>query len=277
MILHINEIKESLIAELKKLAAQQAKRVCFLQFGNDAASTTFVKMKMKLAEQVGIEAVHVQKDTRLNDAVGQGATTAKALQVLGELVGQDYDGIVIQLPLPADIDTELVIDSIPTELDIDMLSEDAKVQYRNATTERTAPVAAAVQEILWDKKVMLIGRKIVVLGKGRLVGEPVAMLLDRQELPYTWIDIDTPTDVRLKALQEADVIISGIGVPHSITPDMIKEGVILIDAGTSEQITTGKLVGDIDPACTDKASWYTPVPGGVGPLTVVCLLRNLFL
>jgi methylenetetrahydrofolate dehydrogenase (NADP+)/methenyltetrahydrofolate cyclohydrolase len=186
-----------------------------------------------------------------------------------------YDGIVVQLPLPADIDADMVLDSIPTEYDIDMLSEDAKVQYQKAATMRTAPVAAAVQEILWHEKVILIGKKIVVLGNGRLVGEPIRMLLDRQELPYATIDIETSAHHRLELLQEADIIFSGIGVPHFIAAEMVKEGVVLIDAGTSEQ--AGKLVGDIDPACADKASVYTPVPGGVGPLTVACIFRNLYL
>lgn len=255
-----------MVAELKAEAARNKKRVCFVQFGDDPVSTPFVKMKMRLAEEIGVQAVHLQKAI---------ASTAEALAVLGQVVEEGYDGIVVQLPLPAGVDTDLVIDSLPTQYDIDMLSEDAKVQYRNATTMRTAPVAAAVQEILWHHKVILIGKKIVVLGKGRLVGEPIAMLLDRQELPYTWIDIETPPETRLQALQEADIVISGIGVPHSITPDMVKEGVVLIDAGTSEQ--AGKLAGDIDPDCAEKASLYTPVPGGVGPLTVACLFKNLFL
>ncbi len=259
------EIKEAIVKELTALAQKNSKRVCFIQFGTDAASTSFVGMKMKLARQVGIEAVHVQKDS---------SDTVEALAVVAEAMEQQYDGIVVQLPLPAGIDTDLVIDSIDTSYDIDMLSEDAKVHYRNATTERTPPVAAAVQEILWHHKVILIGKNIVVLGKGRLVGEPIAMMLDRQELRYTWIDMETPEDKKRAALLGADVVISGTGVPHGITPDMVKEGVVLIDAGTSEQ--SGKLVGDIDPACADKAFLYTPVPGGVGPLTVVSLLRNIF-
>jgi methylenetetrahydrofolate dehydrogenase (NADP+)/methenyltetrahydrofolate cyclohydrolase len=270
MIIDGNEIKKALVEELKTQGkpfddTQGKKRVAFLQFGDDVASTLFVKMKMKLAAEIGVEAIHIKKEIH---------ETTEALHALAEVVEQHYDGIVVQLPLPAGIDTELVIDSVPTEYDIDMLSEDAKVHYRNATTMRTAPVAAAVQEILWYHKIILLGKRIVVVGKGRLVGEPVAMLLDRQELPYTWIDIETPIDVRLQVLREAEVIISGTGVPHSITPDMITDGVVLIDAGTSEQ--RGKVAGDIDPACADKASFYTPVPGGVGPLTVVCLFKNLF-
>jgi methylenetetrahydrofolate dehydrogenase (NADP+)/methenyltetrahydrofolate cyclohydrolase len=266
MIINGNEIKEKIIEELKMLAAEQLTKVCFLQYGHDPAIASFIKVKMRVAEQLGIDATIVQKEA--ND-------TAEAIVALGEIIEQEYNGIVVQLPLPSHFDSDLILDSIPTESDIDMLSEDSKAQYRAAKTERTAPVAAAVQEILWAEKIILLGKNIVVLGKGRLVGEPITMLLDRQELPYTVIDIDTPNDVRINALQEADVIISGTGAPHSITPDIIKEGVVLIDAGTSEQ--KGKLVGDIDPSCADKASLYTPVPGGVGPITVACLFRNLFM
>jgi methylenetetrahydrofolate dehydrogenase (NADP+)/methenyltetrahydrofolate cyclohydrolase len=274
MIVNGNEIKQKIVEEIREMiekassdeSTARRKRVCFVQIGNDAGSTAFVKMKVQLAETLGIAADVVQKDI---------TTTEETIVLLAEVIEKNYDGIVVQLPLPQGMDTELVIDSIPTEQDIDMLSEDAKVQYRNATTERTAPVAAAVQAILWQNKIILVDKKIVVMGRGRLVGEPVTMLLDRQELAYTVIDIDTPADVRATVLKEADVIISGMGTPHAITPDMIKQGAVLIDAGTSE--SNGKLAGDIDPACADKASVYTPVPGGVGPITVACLFRNLFL
>ncbi|MEO5646189.1 MAG: bifunctional 5,10-methylenetetrahydrofolate dehydrogenase/5,10-methenyltetrahydrofolate cyclohydrolase [Candidatus Paceibacterota bacterium] len=268
MVIDAPTIKKDILEEIIAVnrTSLKKKRVCFVQFGNDASSTKFIEMKVKMAQDLGIEAV-VVKDPSI--------TTEEALLSLGTVIEQEYDGIVVQLPLPEGIDTNLVIDSIPTEMDIDMISEDSKVHYRAADTERTAPVAAAVQAMLWYHKIILIDKKVVVVGRGRLVGESILMLLDRQELPYTVIDINTPEEEKLAALQSADVIISGTGVPHSITVDMVKEGVVLIDAGTSEQ--AGKLVGDIDPACYEKAQWYTPVPGGVGPLTVVCLFRNLFL
>jgi methylenetetrahydrofolate dehydrogenase (NADP+)/methenyltetrahydrofolate cyclohydrolase len=268
MVIDTPTIKKDILEEIAKMSKMQlrAKRVCFVQFGNDAASAKFVEMKVKLAKDLGIEAEVVQSDV---------TDTAGALLLLGGVIEKEYDGIVVQLPLPEGIDTDLVIDSIPTEIDIDMLAEDSLVHYRNATTERTAPVAAAIQAMLWHHKIILIGKKIVVLGKGRLVGEPITMLLDRQELPYKVFDIDSNEEEKLAALKEADVVISGTGMPHSVTADMIKDGATLIDAGTSEH--GGKLVGDIDPSCYEKAQWYTPVPGGVGPLTVVCLLRNLFL
>ncbi|MDB5255221.1 MAG: folD [Candidatus Nomurabacteria bacterium] len=266
MVIDTPTIKQEVLEEIAKLAKSQKKRVYFVQFGTDAASAKFVQMKVAMAKDLGIEADVVHSAA---------AETAEALLVLADVIEKEYDGIVVQLPLPATMDTDLVIDSIPTEMDVDMLSEDSLVHYRNATTERTAPVAAAIQEMLWHHKIILIGKKIVVLGKGRLVGEPISMLLDRQELEYKVFDVDSNEEEKLEALKEADIVFSGMGMPHAITEDMVKEGVVLIDAGTSEQ--KGKLVGDIDPSCYDKAQWYTPVPGGVGPLTVVCLFRNLFL
>lgn len=258
-------IKKDIVEELKKLAALQKKRVCFIQLNDDAATEQFVTIKSRLAKELGIE-VEIVKE-HITD-------TAEAMALLGTVIEKEYDGIVLQLPLPESLDAELLIDSIPTEMDIDMLSEDSKAHYRAADTLRTAPVAAAVQEILWHHKIILVDKKVVVVGRGRLVGEPVMMLLDRQEVPYKVIDIETPEAEKLTYLAEADVVISGSGAGHSIIADMVKEGVVLIDAGTSEQ--AGKLIGDIDPSCYDKAKFYTPVPGGVGPLTIVCLFRNLF-
>ncbi len=267
MIIDTPTIKQDLLEEIiaSNATLPKKKRVCFVQFGNDASSTKFIEMKVALAKQLHIDADVVKSDV---------ADTVAALAVLADIIEKEYDGIVVQLPLPKGMDTDLVIDSIPTEMDIDMIAEDSKAHYRAADTERTAPVAAAIQEMFWLHKIILIDKKIVVVGQGRLVGEPVMMLLDRQEVPYAVIDINTPDADKFALLKEADIIISGTGAPHSITADMIKDGVVLIDAGTSEQ--SGKLVGDIDPSAYEKAQWYTPVPGGVGPLTVVCLFRNLF-
>ncbi|HTH93499.1 MAG TPA: tetrahydrofolate dehydrogenase/cyclohydrolase catalytic domain-containing protein, partial [Candidatus Paceibacterota bacterium] len=197
MIINGNEIKEKVLDDVRSLAQGTAKRVCFVQFGSDEASAAFIKMKLRVADGLGIQADVIHKDP---------ADTAEALLLMGEIIEKNYDGIVVQLPLPQHLDTDLIIDSIPTEMDIDILSEDAKAHYRAATTERVAPVAGAVQEILWENKIILIGKKIAVLGRGKLVGEPIIMLLDRQELPYTVIDITTPEEEKIKSIQEADVV-----------------------------------------------------------------------
>lgn len=266
MIINGTIIKEVLLEELAASAAGQHKRVCFIQFGDDAASTKFVAMKMNVAAQLGVEAEHVQSNV---------LTTDEAVATVQEAVAKSYDGIVVQLPIPAGIDAEAVINAIPAAMDIDVLSDAAIEAFKKGASKRLPPVAAAVESILKVHQVSPIGKNIVIRGKGKLVGEPVMMLFDQADVPYDAIDINTPEAEQLRLLQHADIIVSGFGMPHSLAPDMIKEGVVLIDAGTSEQ--AGKLAGDIDPACAAKASLYTPVPGGVGPITVACLFRNLFL
>jgi methylenetetrahydrofolate dehydrogenase (NADP+)/methenyltetrahydrofolate cyclohydrolase len=266
MIINGTIIKEVLVEEMLPLAQAEKKRVCFVQFGDNPASTKFVAMKMKLAAQLSIEAEHVRSSAQ---------TTDEAIAVLQEAVKKHYDGIVIQLPLPEGMDNEIVINAIPVGMDIDVLTAAGMAAFQQGRTERMPPVAAAAETILKVHNISPIGKHIVIRGKGKLVGEPVMKLFDRMDVAYEAIDIHTPQAEQLALLRNADIIISGVGVPHALTPDMIKEGVVLIDAGTSEQ--SGKLAGDIDPACAAKASLYTPVPGGVGPITVACLFKNLFL
>jgi methylenetetrahydrofolate dehydrogenase (NADP+) / methenyltetrahydrofolate cyclohydrolase len=266
MLVNGKEIFETYAEMLEFRAARlPSKRVAFVLFGNNTASEKFVERKMKFAERLDVQAVplHLQiKDT--NEAVYQ----------IHEIL-EKYDGIVIQLPLPDALDTQTLLNVVPVSKDIDMLSEEAKVWFKEGKTKCVPPVAYAVHTILSFYNIPLEQKEIVLLGKGKLVGEPIAMLFDRLGISYKAIDIHTPTEERDSMLLSADIIISGIGVPHSILPSMIKDGAVLIDAGTSEQ--EGKLVGDIHPDCEDKASLYTPVPGGVGPLTVLGLFNNLFL
>lgn len=260
------KVANEILQEVGVLAKALPKRVCFIQFGSDAASTAFVQRKSHAAEKMNIQAdvVHIES----------ASTSEEAISVVREAVSGEYDGIVVQLPLPAGINTELVINEIPLAQDIDMLSEKAIELFVAGDTERFPPVAGAVHELLQFKKISLEGKKVVVHGLGRLVGLPVTQLLSRQHVPYSTIDIETSEDEKKILLAEADVIITGVGKPHIIKPEMIKEGAVLIDAGTSAE--NGVLAGDVDPACYEKALFYTPVPGGVGPVTVAVLFRNLF-
>lgn len=256
------DLEEKLSTEL---LFSTPKKVCFVTFGGNAATEQFVKMKSRVAERIGI-AVEIKSYPEVR-------TTNEAKEIVSVLGKNDYDGIVVQLPLTSGIDTQTILDEIPPLKDIDVLGTVAKNAYMNGGTNRVPPVARAVQEILESCGIKLTRKKIVVVGRGRLVGEPVHLMLRRMNVLHDVVDIDTPESEKLALLKNADVIISGIGVPHGIKPSMVKQGVVLIDAGTSEQ--AGKLAGDIDPACEDKASYLTPVPGGVGPVTVVSLLRNL--
>lgn len=256
------ELEEKLVTEL---LFSTPKKVCFAIFGGDAATEQFVRMKSRVAERVGIIA-EVKKFPKVT-------TTEDAIATINKLNDEDYDGIVVQLPLAEGLDTQTVLDAVDPLKDIDVLGTIAKESYAKGKINRTPPVAQAVLEILESENIKLTSKKILIVGKGRLVGEPVQLMLKRMKLPFDAIDITTSEKDKLALIKDADIIISGIGVPHHIKPEMIKEGAVLIDAGTSEQ--SGKLVGDIDPECEDVASFTTPVPGGVGPITVISVLRNL--
>ncbi len=266
MIIDGRKIAKNLEQDLKdKLQNLPTKKVAFVLFGNDPISLHHIGIKSRVAVRLGIEEKTFQ--------FPENTSTDEALHHVDEIIKQNYDGIIIQLPLPTGIDAQKVLNSVPLEKEIDILSDEAKKAYTSKVLKNVPPVAAAVWELLKSTNVPLAGKEILIVGNGKLVGEPVSMLLSHENIPYTIIDKDTDPDDRALKLSSADIIISGAGVPHMIKSDMIKDGVILIDAGTSEQ--ADKLVGDIDPTCADKVSFMTPVPGGVGPVAVVCLYRNL--
>ncbi|MFA5997035.1 MAG: bifunctional 5,10-methylenetetrahydrofolate dehydrogenase/5,10-methenyltetrahydrofolate cyclohydrolase [Candidatus Paceibacterota bacterium] len=266
MIIDGNKIAKALEDKLAtELLFSSRKKVYFVVFGGNAATEQFVKMKMRVAERMGI----IAEIKRFPEVI----STEVAVRIVKALSKEDCDGIVVQLPLTAGLDTQTVLDAIAPTKDIDVLGTVAKTSYASGKINRTPPVAQAIFEILQYANVEPKGKNIVVVGKGRLVGEPIKLMLERMLLKCNVVDSKTSDNEKQSLLKNADIIISGAGIPHSIKPEMVKEGVILIDAGTSEQ--AGKLVGDIDPVCESKASFITPVPGGVGPITIVSVLRNL--
>jgi methylenetetrahydrofolate dehydrogenase (NADP+)/methenyltetrahydrofolate cyclohydrolase len=260
---HIAKTLEQELAQI--LSTTPKKRVAFVLFGNDSSSIQFIGIKSRVAQRLGIETKTFQYED-IN-------STEQALLNINEIISESYDGIVVQLPLPVGMDTQVILNSIPVELDIDVLSDNAKESYALSSSHKIPPVAAAVQEIITSIGVDLKDKNVLVVGNGKLVGEPVGIMLKHEGVMFGVINKDTDEQVRNEKIKNADVIISGVGIPHLIKPDMIKPGVILIDAGTSEQ--SGKLAGDIDPECADIASYITPVPGGVGPITVIALFKNL--
>jgi len=177
----------------------------------------------------------------------------------------DADAIIVQLPLAEEQDTKAILNAIPLEKDADVLSMAAREKG-----ELLPPVAAAVREIFVRNTIDPKGKRAVVIGYGWLVGTPAAVWLRAQGAN---VEVLTSESAGLSALATADIIVSGAGVPRLIRPEMLKEGVVLIDAATSE--SSGEIVGDADPACVLKCSLFTPVPGGVGPIAVACLFENV--
>ncbi len=257
MIIDGRAIAKELEQDLKKsLLGVPQKSVAFVTFLNTSATRQFVAMKSKVAERIGINTETIECfDCK---------TTEAAIIRIGEISQKSYNGIVVQLPLPEGFVVEKVLDAVPAGLDIDGLRSDSKF---------LAPVAMAVWKIFNFYKIDLTAKKIVVVGNGRLVGKPIIKMLTEKNLSVEVIEKEMQEKTMRALIKNADVIISGVGVPGLITSDMIKKGVILIDAGTSE--SEGKLVGDIDPLCGEHAFYMTPVPGGVGPVTVTCLFANI--
>ncbi|MDP3734917.1 MAG: bifunctional 5,10-methylenetetrahydrofolate dehydrogenase/5,10-methenyltetrahydrofolate cyclohydrolase [bacterium] len=227
-----------------------------IQVGSERATEKFIERKKKFGEAVGVAVVVYQFPSDV-------AEDALAAEV--RAIGEDpaVGGLIVQLPLPIEINGGAVLECIPPEKDVDALSSTSRV---------LAPVAGAVAEIFTRYSIDPRGKKAVVVGEGRLVGKPVADWLRRAGALVETVSLEMTREMR-SSTQRADIIVSGAGVPRLITPEFIKDDVVLIDAGTSE--SDGVLVGDIDPACAEKAALYTSVPGGVGPVTVAKLFENL--
>ncbi len=223
----------------------------------NAATESYLRIKSARAEDAGMHLEVI--------SLPHSATTEDVILALGG------DATIVQLPLPPSIDTTTVLNSIPITQDADVLSRVARALFEQGDSAIFPPVVAAVKEILMRANVSAKDKKAVVIGKGWLVGEPVATWLTQQGAKVTTF---TKESVDLAGtLLDADIIVSGAGVGHLIQPSMIKQGVVLIDAGTSE--SGGALVGDADPDCANTASVFTPVPGGVGPIAVACLFANV--
>ena len=250
MVVLINgkEIAEKVIARLP----QKHLQLGILVGEHNPVIDSFVRIKEKAALRLGVELVR--------EELREGAATAEAVAAVHALAAKT-DGIIVQLPLPSHIIAEDVLAAIPPEKDVDGISTAPIVR---------PPVAEAVKEILEFTHIEVKGKNAVVVGSGRLVGKPCASLL--QELGAT-VQVLTRND-SLDALKNADIVVLGAGDPGLVRPEHLKKGVVLIDAGTSE--TGGKVKGDADPACAEIASLFTPVPGGVGPIAVAMIFKNLF-
>lgn len=232
--------------------------------GDDLASAQYVAMKYKAAQQLGIDV--------LNVALPSTVSTEELVEKMHELAAVPYmAGIIVQLPLPDHVDAQAVFDAIPTHLDVDVLGAQATDDFYHSRSILTYPAAQACYELLQTAG-DLSGKNIVIIGQGKLVGRPVTHLLRRDGLQVETVGRDTPNKDSI--IKNADVIISAAGVPRMITGNHIKTGAILIDAGTTEQ--GGGVVGDIDTDSVSAiASYLAPVPGGVGPLTVAWLFKNV--
>ncbi len=262
------QIARDIVNELKKSVEimPHPPRIDIFICAPNGAIKSFVARKRRTASRIGVEFVEHK--------FADNATTEEIQQQIDSIKNKT-SGIVVQLPMPAQIDTDTLLDNLPKELDVDVLGDHTFEAFVSGEVHYESPVAGAVREILERHDIKTKGATAVMLGKGRLVGMPTEVILKKLGCEVFVADKDTPQDLLAEKLVKADIVVSGTGVHNLITPDRVKKGVVLLDAGTSGNKAT--LAGDIDYSCEEKASLFSRTPGGIGPITVAILFRNLVL
>ncbi len=238
-----------------------------IQVGDDEASNIYIKQKEKLALELNYIFVH----KKFNEDV----SNFEVINYIKELNNDDsIDGIIVQLPIPDRLDKELIINSIDPLKDVDGLTNINAGKLFNNSPALIPCTPKGIMELLDEYNIDVNGMNAVVIGRSNLVGKPVEQLLTNRNATVTVCHSKTK-DIGFYT-RNADLIVVAAGKPSLLTGDMIKEGSIIIDVGISR--IDGVLHGDVDyDSCKEKASYITPVPGGVGPMTVYELMNNVFL
>jgi methylenetetrahydrofolate dehydrogenase (NADP+) / methenyltetrahydrofolate cyclohydrolase len=231
--------------------------------GDDPASDVYIRLKHKAAIEAGFDAT----DLRL----AAETTEEELLSKVAELNGSDeVDAILVQLPLPDHIDEARIIRAVAPAKDVDGFHP---LNAGELYLGRPAIVSATprgVMALLAEHRIELDGVRVVVIGRSAIVGKPVSMLLQQANATLTLCHSHTRELARHTL--DADVLVVAAGVPTLVTADMVKAGSVVVDVGMNR--TEAGLVGDVDPGAAEVAAFMTPVPGGVGPMTIACLLEN---
>ncbi len=252
------KIADGILAEVaeKVKAMKRPLKMAAILIGDDSKSKKFLELKKKAAESVGIgfDMHEFSADMKTNDLV---------LEIEKLAGSQSYDGILIELPIPEKIDSVAVLNAIPLKKDIDLLSFEMQEKFYSGDFSILPPAVEAVKAIFEYYKIEPKDKKIAVFGQGILVGKPVSFWLEKQGSVVTTIDEFTKSPEVFS--READILVSGVGKFNLITEDMVKEGAVVIDFGP-----------DVDfESVSKKASLITPSIGGVGPIVIAAVLKNL--
>jgi methylenetetrahydrofolate dehydrogenase (NADP+)/methenyltetrahydrofolate cyclohydrolase len=246
--------------------------------GDLAASGSYVKSKASAADRVGIDAEVIR--------VPASVTTGELVLLVAAIARDEHgpaDGILVQLPLPDHIDTIAVLDAVPADRDVDGFHPENAGLLSQGRPRFVPCTAAGVQRMLIDAGIETAGRHAVIVGRSDIVGKPLALLLaSRGPGGDATVTICHSRSADLAAVtRQADILVAAVGRPRLVTADMVKPGAAVIDVGINRIVGpdgSGKLVGDVDfDGVRDVAGWISPVPGGVGPLTVAMLLANTLL
>lgn len=256
------KIREQIKAEIKRLGIQPGLAVVLI--GDDLASHTYVALKEKAAAEIGI---HFEKII-LPKNIDEELVLAKIDQLNHR---EDIHGILVQLPLPPNLNEDRITQAIVPEKDADGFHP-KNIELLFAGTPRIIPsLIQGILDLITSTQVPLIGKHATILANSDIFAKPLAKLLAyRGAIVKNSIGKVTRYPLPVTSY---DIIITALGKPHSITKDMVKEGAIVIDVGTTR--VGEKILGDVHPNVAEKAGWLTPVPGGVGPMTVAYLLKNV--
>jgi methylenetetrahydrofolate dehydrogenase (NADP+)/methenyltetrahydrofolate cyclohydrolase len=274
------EIKSEIAVEVQKIKAEGGKvpHLAAVIVGNDGASLTYVGSKVRSCQQIGFDSTLV--------SLPETTTEAELLEKIKELnADDDLDGYIVQLPLPKHIDEQKILMAIDPNKDVDGFhpANFGKMALEMETFLPATPFG--IMQLLERYKVETSGKHTVVIGRSHIVGRPMSILMSRKGYPGD--STVTLTHSRTKNIEEftknADIIITALGVPNYLKADMVKDGVVVIDVGITrvpdESNARGYVItGDVDfENVSKKSSFITPVPGGVGPMTIAMLLKNTLL
>ena len=263
-------LAEKLRAELKHKIEKTERKpgLAVVIVGEDPASRIYVRNKIKACEQLGIRSYSYE--------LPEQSTQKDVEDLLDSLAENDeIDGILLQLPLPKHLHGESATAHIPFEKDVDGFSEENLGLLMKNKARIVACTPLGVMKILENEGIEISGKHAVVLGRSETVGKPMAMLLLNANATVTVCHSKTKNIKEI--CQRADILVSAVGKAKFITEDMVKEGAVVIDVGMNRD-ENGKLCGDVDfEMVKNKASHITPVPGGVGPMTITMLMYNTYL
>jgi methylenetetrahydrofolate dehydrogenase (NADP+)/methenyltetrahydrofolate cyclohydrolase len=256
-----------------KIGYQIAKpSMAIVLVGNNPASESYVKGKLKACDKAGINHTLIRFDESI--------TAFDLLEEVKKLNKSSYDGFIVQLPLPPHIKPDAIINEISAYKDIDGFHPLNFGKMALGQKSMRPATAYGILKLIEYYNIDTKGKHVVVIGRSNIVGKPISIMLGNDfnvgRSTVTSCDINTPKELLIEETKKADIVIVAVGKPGLLTADMVKEGVVVIDVGINK-LDTGKLVGDCDfEQISKKASWITPVPGGVGPMTISGLILNTY-
>lgn len=274
------QIKKEIAAEVNEIKSKGGKvpHLAAVLVGHDGGSETYVANKVRSCEEVGFKSTLIRYESNV--------TEAELLACVDKLnKDEDVDGFIVQLPLPKHISEQKIIEAIDFRKDVDGFHPVNVGRMNIGLPCFVSATPSGILELLKRYNIPTQGKKCVVLGRSNIVGKPVANLLMQKGYPgdATVIVCHSKTPDIKEICLEADIIIAALGVPEFLKGDMVKEGVVVVDVGTTRVLSPDtksgfKLKGDVAfEEVAAKASFITPVPGGVGPMTIVSLMKNTLL